>query len=1206
MSERPQDSTLPLLVQTLYLTLLEAFRKDVSVWNCFTKNENTAAVHKELLLLDDLELAAQLSRAVDDFCRESASPEKASEFYWTIVEKAIPKALECPASPIAFFGLVLNLLHLQENDEEDLRAFIRSMSSYLWSRNHHESPRLPIPDATMLGLLKLLQGALGILKSLQKPSEQGQLPVDLFERLLFPYTDGESDETSKYRPLISSEAREIVFDMVKMTCQSPESHRLITAATKRAMYVLSTGDVQFYPGTEDWLRTPWICSGLTNLGMTCYMNSLLQQLFANLHFRDFLLNVPVVHKGQQAMLTHLQHLFAGMQGSSKPCTDTIALARALNVQTDAQDDVHGFFATFFSRLEDNMPDNETKQKLSKFFTGKFITQIKGACGHVSTRMEPFIDISITVRNKASLHESLSEFVQGEPMKGANRYRCMTCSSEDNVGHLVNAMKRTCLEDVPDNLTFCLKRFTFEAMMGLEGKANDRFEFPAEIDMAVYKRSYLEQTDHPIVSDMFELVGVIVHQGSLEFGHYWSYIRIGGSMDSSKWFLAEDRIVKPVPGGIREVQDECFGGTINSNGNERAESAYVLLYQRASRFRERHQVTQRTPGDKRHAKALPPHVTLPAGLGKTITASNNWQYRVAHLFDPQFASFMTWLVESSTSCSDPTHEDSRGQDKQQESDHIRCSTAMESLATVTASYLLNVVMCDPGTSKRLVSISSPLTKALETNLTLTKSFLKALVSDHIAFHRIWQAESRDSRKLMGDLILSWLESLKSRDAISGQEAVRNVVAAHSELLFAAHFDFMYPHWAEYANFVSRLARSGPLETTLAHGAGYIEWAMSILLFDYQLADVRSRHRLIAKAIVNHAIDMSCFFGMLLGLLNDHVDLSEIADSSPAGSPREDSDARLRLLPNHWALILTEIRTKSRDYMALLLTACRYCSLPRHWKDYMPGLFLARLVEDRLNITVFRKLEMSLLVRLDEESENLDYLLYIVLNVCMVRDDRDMVAIMKVMAKTSLSWDNVEPEMLDFWYESIKLAPVATFEGMSSWALEYLIRPKKPKIRQRTAMFLREVLFDQPPLNADECDVLRIRVTRTLVGKVMSKLTQAYDQEVPRRHCEEMIQVLQYASDYLEALHKGVEDIIEAEDDQYKIDFLSPAINVECEESRSTLMEIKRQLNELSEWITEPANDVLTISLSKPKRSTASSARSEKDSKRSGVEEEDAQC
>lgn len=1187
-SSHTQGLVQGVLLKYAYLALLEAFRKDSDVWKCFTHNGKIAALHAQLLVHDDTELATQVAGFIDDFCKEATSPTDAPLSYWKLVKAAIPQALKCEASTASFFTLALRLLHLntdRQTSESDTRSLIQTLVSSLWLYTHNESPELPVPDEAVTGLLKLIHGAMMILRSSKKPLNQPQLAVDIFNRLLFPAGD-KPKEGSILRPLICDEAREVAFELIKLTCETPECHEALSNLVGSTLSVLTADTVKAYPGADDWLRAPERCSGLTNLGMTCYMNSLLQQLFANLQFRKFVLDLAIVNEEQQVLLAHVQRLFANMQDSSNPCAETAPLAKVLGVQTDSQEDVHGFFATLFSRLEENMPDTNAKRQLSKFFTGNFITQIKGACGHVSTQTEPFLDVSITVKNKASLQESLNEFVQGEPMQGANKYRCLTCNSEGGEGRLVDAMKRTCLDDVPDNLVFCLKRFTFEAMMGLEGKANDRFDFPAEIDMAVYQRSHLEQLDVPLTPDMFELVGVIVHQGSLEFGHYWSYVRIGGSMDSSTWVLAEDRSARPVHKGIVEVQAQCSGGLLFPNGNERAENAYVLLYQRASRFRERAQVVKRIPGDERYAHLLPPRVSVPAKMKLAVSTANDQQHRVAHLFNLHFASFVTWILDSCVIHLSATTERSDNEDEWQ---HLKLGPTVASIAKVAATYFLYVVLRDPSGEKRLRSFASALNTTSASFPFVTRPFLKELTTDEAAFHWIWRVENRACRRDASALVLGSLRMINDDDVYDS--CMRELVAAHSSFL-GLQLEFLYSHWSEYFEFIILLAESGPFETVVAHDSGYIEWAMGILLFEIQPEDVRSRRRHIAKAIANRKLDMSSLFGLMCGLLNEHVDMSTAHLLTPADPPTIAESGLVHMQPAHWDLVLCEALSRPRSCLGLLWAASKHCELTRSWKMFSPGKFFHQLVSDTSDLALFRKIEESLLVRLDDETDRLESLLYIVLHVCMARNDRDMIPLFKMAAKNFLVWDNVEAEALEFWVQSHELAPLATLEAIPCWAPDYLLRPRKPKVRQRTAAYLRQILFEAALLNADASDLYRVRTARTLVGKLIPALQQAYGEETPRRHCEEVISVLQWAGEYLGNLLKRVKDISEDDEAQVKDHYLSHALLLECDESRSALVDIDRLLDELAGWVTEPAN--LGVStLRDLKRAADASAVSERD-------------
>src|SRR5208282_1583561 len=104
------------------------------------------------------------------------------------------------------------------------------------------------------------------------------------------------------------------------------------------------------------------------------------------------------------------------------------------------------------------------------------------------------------------------------MQGDNKYSCTGC------GRHVEAVKRACLKDVPDHLIFNLKRFDFDITTMTRCKINDEFQFPDFVDMAPYTAKHLSNPDQHVDQDVFELVGVLVHSGTAESGHYYSYIR----------------------------------------------------------------------------------------------------------------------------------------------------------------------------------------------------------------------------------------------------------------------------------------------------------------------------------------------------------------------------------------------------------------------------------------------------------------------------------------------------------------------------------------------------------------------------------------------------------------------------------------------------------------------------------------------------------
>ena len=67
---------------------------------------------------------------------------------------------------------------------------------------------------------------------------------------------------------------------------------------------------------------------------------------------------------------------------------------------------------------------------------------------------------------------------------------------------------------------------------IKAKVNDRCEFPFELDMLPYCRS------NTATSQEYSLRGVVVHQGSADSGHYYSFIR----EEEERWVEFNDTIV----------------------------------------------------------------------------------------------------------------------------------------------------------------------------------------------------------------------------------------------------------------------------------------------------------------------------------------------------------------------------------------------------------------------------------------------------------------------------------------------------------------------------------------------------------------------------------------------------------------------------------------------------------------------------------------
>lgn len=200
-----------------------------------------------------------------------------------------------------------------------------------------------------------------------------------------------------------------------------------------------------------------------------------------------------------------------------------------------------------------------------------------------------------------------------------------------------------MKDVPDNLIFHLKRFDYDVNSGMRSKINDRFDFSEQLDMAPFKIDRLSQPGKETSPDLFELVGVLVHSGTAESGHYYSYIRERPVNPSQveTWVEFNDADVSRFDPS--KIPDQCFGGLNDPLQNStfpqlrfhKAWNAYMLFYQRISSIREIQTPTK---------LGCPVEIPVSLDLYNHIAMDNELFIRRYCLFDPAHAPFVRSLLD----------------------------------------------------------------------------------------------------------------------------------------------------------------------------------------------------------------------------------------------------------------------------------------------------------------------------------------------------------------------------------------------------------------------------------------------------------------------------------------------------------------------------------------------------------------------------------
>ncbi|KAG2411729.1 hypothetical protein HFD88_009285 [Aspergillus terreus] len=545
-----------------------------------------------------------------------------------------------------FFEIAHSVFHsVVEKSPNDhvLSEYLKQWSDIMLSHQTEEFVgREPI-DHLIFGFCRLLNSCLELAEQANVTLDTFDLTEKLFDRYLFPDFSSRSSTLIRPKvPIMHGQTRQELYRILTLLCKYDQNYMGMVDCLEDIIPQDETYSPSWYFDRYKMIRSPEGYAGLKNLSNTCYLNSLLTQLFMNVGFRDFLMKLELTDpESSQKLLYETKKLFGYMQETWLKSVDPQDLVDSIRtydnepVDVTIQMDVDEFYNLLFDRWEAQILDAEDKKKFRSFYGGQLVQQIKSKeCSHISERLEPFSAIQCDIKGKASLEESLQAYVEGEIMQGDNKYSCTSC------GRHVDAVKRACLKDVPDNLIFHLKRFDFDMVTMMRSKINDEFQFPERIDMTPFKVDYLSNPDGHVEEDIFELVGVLVHTGTAESGHYYSYIRERPSTGGrGSWVEFNDSDVTRFD--QTKIADQCFGGYNDSPNMQvrfnKVWNAYMLFYQRVSSMESAKEAYRPT------ANNLPVHVPLPVSLANHITLENEVFIRTFCLLDPYHTFFVQFIL-----------------------------------------------------------------------------------------------------------------------------------------------------------------------------------------------------------------------------------------------------------------------------------------------------------------------------------------------------------------------------------------------------------------------------------------------------------------------------------------------------------------------------------------------------------------------------------
>ncbi|XXH05069.1 hypothetical protein Hte_011493 [Hypoxylon texense] len=646
-------------INRCFESLLECCAKSSVFWDGFREQTGIQRVIQRLLLDDPRQIVRQniakiVFRSLYDHGPGAARALDFAELLWPAVFQLVPQAAAEPSKCAEMFALSFQLLRKlidEGSSAVDLSNCLGLCGQLLLSHTPMEDIAHPDRDAVAHGLITILSI---VITEMLNRKESIQIPPNfvsqLFSRHLFP----PEDENGPLVPqvILHTSSRSMLYDIIFALVKE---HPFLSTGLLNDLNVLTSHRAPD-DGSEGYkyelpqsferssaIRSPCGYSGLRNLSNTCYLNSLFTQLFMNVGFRRFMLERPLRNLHARPLLLETQILFAFLQDSRRrfvepqSCVGQIMTYDETPIDIHNQMDVDEFYSLLFDRWEDQLPSASEKKKLRSIYGGELVQQVKSKeCEHISERIEPFSAIQCDIKGKAGLEESLQAYVDGEIMEGDNKYKCSDCDRH------VDAVKRACLKDIPDNLIFHLKRFDFNLRTLTRSKINDYFPFPTTIDMQPYTVEHLSNSSgdpsYKPEPDMFELVGVLVHSGTAESGHYYSYIRERPSTSNvPSWVEFNDEVV--ASWDHQQMENACFGGPDyrpqfeTGTTYEKVYSAYMLFYQRSSSLQQEQKLLEAS------GQAGPLRANLHDDLESQVK-EDNWSIVQRHcLYDPTHMPFV---------------------------------------------------------------------------------------------------------------------------------------------------------------------------------------------------------------------------------------------------------------------------------------------------------------------------------------------------------------------------------------------------------------------------------------------------------------------------------------------------------------------------------------------------------------------------------------
>ena len=518
--------------------------------------------------------------------------------------------IELASNLLKEIGTIKNEEHSDFDLDNLFSEFSKKLLSYKTKEENFDSSE----DNTLISILtfmeKIVDADVLVLKNYPEV-EKRKLIKHLFKNCLFNVTQKEialQNITCK-----TGKSRSKALDLIKL---------LVKDDIKSTIFLFIIGFQPLskhipelnYNNKSSNKRNKFNYIGIKNPGCVCYMNAMLQQFYCTPPFRYGIL---MANDGKQEMpfvqnenilldddnvFHQMQKMFAYLDISQrsdfsprdfcKSYKDFSGQRVNLMVQQDAQE----FLNMIFDKLEKALMPTPFKGILDSVFAGKTANVFTCKnCGFIRSNEELFYNLSLEVKNFENINDSFKKFIK---METISDYNCDNCKKKCDI------TKQCFLKEMPNCLIIHLQKISFDLEALRNVKYSARYEFGKTLDLKNFlkpkdKLNEMEmeienenKEDEEIIEEeidcQYRLVGVVIHNGNAEYGHYTSLINVNREdpnreeLKKDLWIEFDDSRISKY--NMNNFDDDCFGskkkeeypGLIEMDIST-SKSAYILVY-----------------------------------------------------------------------------------------------------------------------------------------------------------------------------------------------------------------------------------------------------------------------------------------------------------------------------------------------------------------------------------------------------------------------------------------------------------------------------------------------------------------------------------------------------------------------------------------------------------------------------------------------------